>query len=182
MTEKEFLRGVANWDNYKPLLWMALQVTNKDILELGCGNFSTPLLQKFAHETGRVLRSYDFNEEWAGKFPGAIHVPDWTDFDFSKLISVALVDESPGEHRKISIRKLKDNCEIIVVHDSEPKGWNASDYRVRPLFGDFKYAVDIKSLDPQGAWATALSDTIDITQWIGVELGGYMIEALQVCE
>ena len=90
-----------------------------------------------------------------------------------------MVDESPGSQRRISIQRLRTNAEIIIVHDSEPKGWNASDYKVRPIFKDFKYVVEIKSKEPQGAWATALSETIDITKWIGLEIEGFKIVAYE---
>jgi hypothetical protein len=57
-----------------------------------------------------------------------------------------------------------------VIHDTEPIG--AGDYQVRPLFSKFKYKVEVQT---DGAWATALSNEIDITKWIGERFGDYTI-------
>lgn len=175
MTQESFLKDIGNWSNHRPLLWLALEATKGNVLELGCGDGSTPYLQQYCQDTKRHLLSLDSNKEWADKF-GASYAGDWSTYTEFNHISVALVDEAPGEHRKVSIEMLhKCQTEIVVVHDSEPRGWNASNYQVRPLFSKFKYAVDIKPNEIHGAWATALSDTIDLTKWIGIELGGYKI-------
>jgi hypothetical protein len=173
MDKAQFCKEISNWNNHRLLLWYALKSTKGDVIELGCGEGSTPFLDKYCQDNNRQLFSYDYNEDWASRYD-AIHVKDWSTFDWDKEYSVALVDESPGEQRKESIMKLKS--EIIVVHDSEPKGWNSSDYKVRELFHLFKYAVDVKSLEFGGAWATALSNTIDVTKWIGESYKEHKIE------
>lgn len=183
MTREEFLAGMDNWSSHRLLLWLALEETKypgDPILEMGVGAGSSPFLMKYCADTGGRLRyALDYSEEWAEKY-GAVHVENWDFFrlPLSRQWSVSLVDESPGNHRKESILLLK-NSEIIVVHDSEPAGSNASDYQVRPLFKDFKYIVDVKSVEPGGAWATALSNTIDITKWIGEKHGEYEVIEFQ---
>lgn len=164
MTKDEFLKDVGNWSNHRYLLWPTLEATKHlklPVLELGCGDGSTPFLQQYCRDNGLRLMSYDSNREWAKKF-GATYT-DWSMFGAISAIkySVALIDEAPGEHRRESIKMV--NAEVIVIHDSEPAGWNASDYRVRPLFNRFKYIKDHQSMKP-GAWATALSNTIDVTK------------------
>lgn len=176
MKREEFTKDIKDWDNHRGLLWLSLEATNGSVLELGCGDGSTPYLQKYCTE--RELTSLDYNKEWADKF-GATYVNDWNTVNLGSNISVALIDESPGEHRKESINYLTNNAEIIIVHDSEPKGWNCSNYEVRDLFGSFKYKVDVKSKEKEGAWATALSNTIDITKWIGEKFGEYEVIAYQ---
>lgn len=163
MTKQEFTQITSNWDSHRPLLWAALEATKHlklPVLELGCGEGSTPLLKWYCADEGLELFSYDYKKEWADKY-GAIYT-NWNGFDWSKKYSVVLIDESPGHHRKISLQNVK--AEVIVIHDSEPSGWNASDYQVRPLFGRFKYLVDFEQPKPQ-AWASALSDTVDVTKF-----------------
>lgn len=164
MNKEEFLKGVSPWCNHRHLLWEALELTKDSpypVLEMGCGDGSTPFLQAYCKHNGRELVSIDSNKEWAAKF-GAWYLPDWDKkqwFD-NKRYSVVLVDEAPGEHRRETLKAFNlfpDKFEIIVIHDSEPNGWNASDYQVRELFHIFKYQSDWKEEKPL-AWATWLSN------------------------
>jgi len=167
MTKQEFTKNIENWSSHRILLWEALEATKHlklPVLELGCGDGSTPYLMQYCEDNELELLSYDFNKEWADKF-GAVHVTDWaSQVDWKKEYSVALVDESPGHHRRESIRLLT-NTKIQILHDSEPLGWNASDYRVRNLFKDFKYFKDHTNEKPK-AWTSALSNVIDVTKWV----------------
>lgn len=163
MTKEEFLKGVSNWDNHRHLLWEALERTKASkapVLELGCGDGSTPFLKAYCAANGLELFSYDYNADWAAKF-GATHVTNWaTQAPWRKEFSVALVDESPGEHRKESL-KLLHHVAIVVIHDSEPAGWNSSDYQVRGQIEKFKYVRDLPG-STGGAWASMMSNFIDI--------------------
>lgn len=164
MTKEEFLKNIDDWSNHRLLLWDALEVTKNlglPVLELGCGNGSTPYLQQYCKDNKLVLRSYDFNKEWAEKF-GAKHVTNWDeDVNWNSRYAVVLVDESPGEHRKESLRLLSKHAMVIVCHDSEPPLWNASDYQVRPLLERFIFLKDI--IPEEGkAWATAVSNFLDL--------------------
>lgn len=169
MTKEEFLKGVDNWSSHRHLLWPALEATkhlNLPVLELGVGDGSTPFLRQYCRDEGLKLILFDYNKEWAEKY-GAIHT-NWVGPEFHDLIkkdiySVCLVDESPGEHRKGSL--ILVSAAITVIHDSEPIGWNSSDYQVRPLFSRFKYVKDLESEQKGGAWATALSNNYNVTKW-----------------
>lgn len=165
MSKEEFLKDIDGWCNHRELLWPALEATKHlklPVLELGCGHGSTPFLQTYCQANGLELFSYDFNSEWAAKF-NAIHVTNWeTQVAWRKEYSVVLIDESPGEHRKVSLSKLF-HAKIIVIHDSEPLGWNASNYQVRPLFDRFKYMKDLTAKKPE-AWSTSLSNFIDVSK------------------
>lgn len=165
MTKSEFINGVSNWDNHRLLLWPALEATkhlNLPVLELGCGDGSTPYLCQYCEDNNLQFFSYDSSEQWALKF-GSIFISDWNLFPWSKEFGVTLVDESPGEHRKESIAKL--NSKVIVAHDSEIEGWNSSDYKIRPLFNKFKYVKDLESVVNGGAWASVLSNDFDVTKF-----------------
>ncbi len=158
MTKEYFLKDIDNWSNHRYLLWPALEATKHlglPVLELGCGNGSTPYLQKYCIDNELRLWSYDFDKEWADKFD-AHHVTNWNNVRLDSHYGVVLVDHSPGEHRKEAIKRIT-NAKIIIVHDSEPVGWNASDYQVRPLFDMFQFKIDLTAPKPQ-AWATLLTN------------------------
>lgn len=166
MTKQEFLKDITNWSSHRHLLWPALEATKHlrlPVMELGAGKGSTPYLMKYCADNGLEFLSYDFSKEWAEEM-GSIHVTDWANqVEWKREYSVVLCDESPGEHRKESLRLLTET-KVIVLHDSEPLGWNGGDYRVRPLFKNFKYFKDHTEPKPH-AWATALSNTIDVSKW-----------------
>lgn len=166
MTKEQFQQGIDDWSNHRLLLWDALEATKNlqlPVMELGCGFGSTPFLQKYCEENKLQLRSYDYNQEWADKF-GAKRVTNWDeDVNWEARYSVVLVDESPGEHRKESLRLLAKHALVIVVHDSEPIGWNASDYQVRKVIEGFIFKHDIEAPRPK-AWATAISNYLDLKE------------------
>lgn len=163
---------------YYPLLHKALESTDGGVLELGMGHGSTPLLNEYCKKNRRMLASFDYNEEWRSKFDNILHKLHTSELvlDWEKVYlnypdaSVIFIDQSPGEERKVTIERYKDTTGILVIHDTEPTG--AGDYRVRPLFTLFKYKAEVETL---GAWATALSNEIDITKWKGETYGDYII-------
>lgn len=164
----DFLRNVQNWDNHRPLLWWALQQTESSslpILELGCGEGSTPYLQDYCKRTGRTLISYDYNKEWADKY-GAIHVTDWDKVHHPQY-SVILVDHSPGERRWIDIQLLADKTEYMVIHDSEPA---ATGYMLSKIWHLFPHRRDLVS---PGAWATLVSRRHPIPE---IQIQGFTIQ------
>lgn len=168
MTRKDFLNNFANWDNHRALLWPALEATSGIVLELGCGDGSTPYLHRYCEEKGRMLYSYDYDLNWSEKFKHFLspnHSIGWiTDWD---LVSeahpspdVVLVDHSPGERRYIDIERFANKAKILVIHDSEPA---ATGYMLAKIWHLFKYRIDYKT---EGAWATAVSNFIDVSKWV----------------
>ena len=140
-----------------------------DVGEFGSGFGSSPYLKKYCHDAKRNFFSYDNNTDWCEK-TGSKYV-QWDDPELYREYSVCLIDHAPGELRHEAIAILKDKVEILVVHDSEPVG--SGNYQLNKIWHLFKYIVHCKS---EGAWATALSNTIDVTKWSGQELAGFKIE------
>ena len=162
--------------SYYPLLYLALMETKKgDVIEMGTGHGSTKLLHDFCIGKRRLF-SYEEKEEWLNKFTdlsGKYHtltfVTDWDVVkDKHQEASVVFIDHAPGERRKDDIVNFKDINGILVCHDTEP----AADYgyQMRQHFSLFKYVVEVKT---NGAWATALSNTHDLTKWDGEVFGEY---------
>lgn len=161
MTKEFFTQIHSNWHSHRPLLYAALEATKHlqlPVLELGCGEGSTPRLQSYCQENNLQLFSYDSDPEYAKQY-GGVHVANWNNIPWRKEYSVALIDEAPGEHRRISIRSLQ-NTKILVCHDTEP----AADYgyKMRAELAKFKYMIDFTT---EGAWASAVSNFIDVTKW-----------------
>jgi hypothetical protein len=172
MKKEQFLKDINPWGNHRTLLWHALEATKHlklPVLELGSGPSSTPFLRQYCKDEGLFFETYETDRKWAVEMDSR-WVMSWDAETFwANRYGVCLLDLAPGEYRKIALMKL--NVEIIIIHDSEPKGWNASDYQVRPLFSKFKYVKDQEPKDEKkniakGApWTSALSNTIDVTKW-----------------
>lgn len=161
MTKEYFTQYDSNWHSHRPLLWLALEATKHfklPVLELGCGEGSTPRLQAYCKENDLELLSYDYNLDYAKQY-GATHITNWNNLPWRKNYGVVLVDESPGEHRKESI-KLLHHAKVLVVHDTEPAADHG--YRMRAELKKYRYFVDYQT---DGAWASAVSDFINVTQW-----------------
>ncbi len=177
-----FLKGVNSWSNHRPLLRLALCLTNGStymgnandpVLEFGAGNGSTPFLKKYCQDNNRDFYSYDSNKEWADKC-GSIHIDDWNKNEhiFTRC-SVAFVDEAPGEHRHKSLALLAYKAQIIVVHDTEEAG--AGNYMFDLVWPLFKKRINYNRLGG-GAGATLLSNFINLDGLDGCNIGGFELE------
>lgn len=172
MTQEDFIKDVGSWDNHRVLLWLALELTKGSplpVVEYGAGHGSTPFLRQYCEDAGRTFISYESNAEWAEKC-GSIYIPDWLTADVYKDCSVALVDSAPGEIRHEIIAILKDKVDVLTVHDSEPA---ATGYMLDKIWILYSYRVNLKS---EGAWASAVSNKIDLTQFDGTLIGKFKIE------
>lgn len=159
--------------SYLPLLFQAIAVSDAPLLECGMGDKSTLKLASL----GRAVVHYETNPEWFAKFdvPNKYLVePDsWVSLvNLHKSANpIVFLDQAPGESREKCIAELTTGFRgIIVAHDTEP----AADYgyKMRQHFHKFRYVVEVKT---DAAWATALSNSVDVTQWIGLQFGKYTI-------
>ena len=167
MRRNGFMKEMSGDNNHRLLLWDALEATKGNVVELGSGYGSTQYLRKYCKDTTRTFETYDYTEHWA-KLHGSTYINDWD--TINPKGSVILIDHSPGERRWIDIQRLKDSFEILVIHDSEPIG--AGDYRYENIWHLFKYRIDVKC---EGTWATAVSNTIDLSKFIGNKYNQYVI-------
>lgn len=162
MKKEDFQKGAINgWTNHMYFLWQALEAT-KDlklpVMELGCGHGSTPYIREYCKDEELEFLSYDLDQTWADKL-GSIGINDWENIAWRKDYSVVLVDESPGEHRKISLSRLH-HVKIVVAHDTEPAADHG--YQMRAELAKYKYQKDWESI---GAWASVVSNYIDVSKW-----------------
>ena len=164
----KFIENVQNWDNHRPLLWWALKETKgqtEPVLEMGCGEGSTPYLKSYLKTDKRKLISYDYSQEWADKY-NAIHVTDWDAIEHENY-SVILIDHSPGERRYLDVIKLANKCDYMIIHDTEPQ---ATGYMMDKVWHLFPYRRNLKT---EGAWSTIVSTKHEIPN---IEIKGFTIE------
>lgn len=185
--EFDFLKDVQNWSNHRPLMWLALNLTDEHgtVLELGCGHGSTPYLHKYCLQRHRKLITFDTNQEWLSEYlfmrsetHELVYRPDNHETDYflqqvttENKISVCLVDHAKGERRHSDIMAIADKVEIFIIHDTEPVG--AGNYMYDKIWHLFKYRINIKSA---GAWASIVSNVYDVTKYNGYHLGDFKLE------
>ncbi len=151
--------GQLDYGSHLPLLYLALENTEGMVVELGSGMSSTPMLKFYCSEKNRELVTYENNKEWAEQ-TGSIYTPTY----FKKLgkIGLIFVDSAPGEERKDLIEFYRKDADVVLLHDTETGV--RSIYGITEVLKSFKYRLDYT---PDGSPATtALSDTINVSEWI----------------
>lgn len=182
MTPQKYIGSVpddflpdSDWNSHRPLLWLALQHLNGLVVELGCGDGSTPLFCKEYCLSGRPFYSFETNKEWADKFKGITQLVD-SYFDQPSLppIDILFIDSAPGEERARLIEEYRYKAKVIIVHDTEPGAEYV--YHMKEVLSKFRYRRDLQG-KPQ---TTAVSDTYDFAEWQGLLNGEYLIDRKSV--
>jgi len=116
---------------HQPVLYAAMMNSSGPVLELGCGEGSTPLLHELCEQQGRRLITIDNNREWFDKYHSEyaterhqfIFADNWievlTDDRLDMSWGVVFVDQSPWEARHLSIRLFGDSTQYLVLHDCD---------------------------------------------------------------
>ena len=136
-----------DWSSHIPTLIRAIESTTGPVLELGTGISSTPLLHMLCFDQDRKLVSYDSDEKYINLFRKfrtkeheVIHVINWDEIE-AKIMSmhwgVVFVDHKPAEQRIVEIKKLANNADLIVIHDSQDPA-----YHYEEIYPLFKYRFD----------------------------------------
>lgn len=109
---------------------LAWAVTHSEgpILEFGMGYYSTPLIASLA--PNRMVVSADSSQEWRDRFQHLLTplhhlcvVPDWKAWtcpESQAKWGLVIVDHAPSARRQPEIMRMKDRCDLLMVHDSEP--------------------------------------------------------------
>lgn len=162
-----------------PLLAACVASTTGHILELGLGEYSTPLLHamalvgNFVHGEGRrprLLVSAEHDRAWFRRFTRFSHryhelnvVEDWAtweclgpDWDWD----VVLCDHGPAAARKVTLARVADTARLIVLHDTEKPAGEA--YGCGDLIRAFRY----KYSDGREASQTTVLSNVDDLAWL----------------
>ena len=153
---------MPHWGSHLPVLIKAMQFTTGDVVECGCGHYSTPFLHWACFDQNRMLKSYEGDEEWYNLFTRfqsknhlLQHVTDWDSIDLSTPIGLALIDHQPDERRWKEAQRLL-HADLVILHDAEEK--HEAAYGYDKLKGLFQYTWMYRKAKPMTGVA---SNTID---------------------
>ncbi len=149
----------VKWSSFMPALMKAVAGSQGEILEIGIGHFSTPILHEIGEITGRLVLSVEDNKEWmepfANRYASEKHQFYYGNYDKNlKMIAswcdpivkmgVTFIDNSPGgERRKKDFAMFLPLSEYVVVHDFHRENEEA----IRPLLEGVNYRV-FRDYDP----------------------------------
>ncbi|OGK52588.1 hypothetical protein A2966_03545 [Candidatus Roizmanbacteria bacterium RIFCSPLOWO2_01_FULL_41_22] len=140
--------------SYLPILIEVIQRSDGPVLEMGMGPFSTPVLHWLCIEMKRPLVSYDNNPEYFEEnkaFENGGHqvklVDSWDDADIENTLwGVAFLDHAPDYRRKEDAKRLANNVDYLILHDSEETKDKYFHYsEIYPLF---RYRYNYKRRSP----------------------------------
>jgi hypothetical protein len=99
--------------------------TEGGILELGCGDYSTPILAAIAKSQGRAFVSQASDAEWAKKYGALVQMIDWATWKPEGRWGMVFLDSEEDTGKRISrIPALASVTDVVVMHDAQ-----ASTYR-----------------------------------------------------
>ena len=151
-TPKHFPPGESS---HMAILIKVMEISQGDVLELGTGFFSTPLLHWLCNEQKRKLFSCESDPrfiEVAKNFITGSHsvqqVDNWDELDLeSKHWGVVFIDHAPGKRRHVELERMAQHADYVVVHDAEAKSdWHYNFTKGFPLY---KYRYDYKNAYPE---------------------------------
>jgi hypothetical protein len=146
-----------------PLLARAFEETQGPVVEFGTGYYSTTYLHWLCGIFNRKLLSVDSNYEWYTKMLDLkcdyhdIIIVDNYNYDLAPVDDtywgLVFIDHSPALRRPVEAIRMKDNAEIIVLHDTEPRTFEG--YGWGTMFPQFKYRYHYDKIKP---WTSAVSN------------------------
>lgn len=155
------------YSTHLPVLMEVMNRTYGDVLELGPGVFSTPVLHWMCETKKRNLLTIESDIKWLRfcrefyqtehhKF---LYVENWDQCKdvIDKQWDVVLVDHSPSERRIVEIRQLANKAKYIVCHDSDP--WKDREYHYSTIYPLFKYKFEFTEVSHN---TVLLSNFIDL--------------------
>ncbi len=138
--------------------------TTGPVLELGAGDYSTPLLHEICTAQNRMLITIEDDASWLARFKSlgskahafgrsTLGASGWP----AGFWNVVLVDHTPSD-RATALRIFEDSL-YLVVHDTEPT-LNPTDYPgLQAALAGFRYRRDFRDVEP---WTTVVSNTLPI--------------------
>jgi len=122
---------VDGYSTHQRLLVKYLMRTSGPIVEIGCGNYSTPIIHEIAAAQGRTVLTLDSDAAWLSKFAKYTtpwhtfqHVTSWDDWSPSGKFGLVFIDHTPGNRRPIEFIKLRDVSDVLILHDTEAGGYD----------------------------------------------------------
>lgn len=157
------IKHTKGWTTHMPMLIKTVQMSKGDVIEVGGGIFSTPLLHWLCKILNRKLITYENEPTFyrlAHEFQSPSHrirwIDNWDDMDFKTHRGVVFIDHHPSERRGIDVINYKDSADYIVMHDSEKPEKHSYD----KVWEHFKYVYHWKDCKP---WTSVVSNFKDLS-------------------
>lgn len=155
------------YSTHQRMLIAALGQYPGNVLEVGAGWGSTPLLHAYCTAMRRTLLTLDSNPDWIARFKHLeddqhklAHIPNFYEHLWLALnpwdgqrIGVALIDGRIYE-RDPAIRVLLDAADVLVLHDTEDPQYGMDEVLAELGKDRTIYRVDDKSVRP---WTSVVS-------------------------
>lgn len=168
---RDLAGGNPNYGTHAAALMTVVAHTEGLVFELGCGDYSTPLLHGICSVKKRYLLSADNNRSWLNLFEHLqsdwhkiVYVPatnanmsPWDTLGNDIHWSVVFIDHEPAMRRAVDIERLRKNSDIIVVHNTNLLWLN-----YEPVLQTFKYKYVYNYYTYT---TTVVSDTIDVREF-----------------
>lgn len=116
----------TSWGSHLVPLMACVTATRGSVLEVGVGNWSTPLLHCYCAAGGRKLVSADEDRGWAEKFAAfrvcghevrGVRYDQFIPEAAKQEWSVVFLDQSPGFRRAADALLFRDTADFILSHD-----------------------------------------------------------------
>jgi hypothetical protein len=122
-----------------PALIDAVLRTTGPVLELGAGEFSTPILHELVAKRGRPLFTVEADDVWRSRFHALVdgHPADHSKrmhiladslespgLQLPERLSVVLIDQAPAAERGVAVERFAGRADWLVCHD-----WGVAAYR-----------------------------------------------------
>lgn len=152
----------SSYETHQPYLLEAVKRTTGNVLELGSGDGSTPVLHELCAAADKLLVTVDSDAGWLAKYTHLAsdrHLFEHLAFPAStrwldEPWGVVFVDHAPGNNRYAAIERACSVAEYVVCHDTETLGYGLED-----LLNSCKYRKDFRYARP---WTTVVSDCREI--------------------
>ncbi len=149
---------------HQPILFYAVELTNKPVLEFGAGESSTRQLNGYPN---RIL-TIDDNIEWVERYKHLasdhhqfMFLPEYSTEGYfeslDKKWGVILVDSSTWDTRKIAIDILADKTDYMVIHDAN------FGHAINVDFDKFKNWIEFRRIGIDIPTTILASNRIDLT-------------------
>ncbi len=153
------------YGSHLPVITKLMDITSGPVLELGVGLYSTPYLHYECFTSKRELKSYESDAQWVRFFRDCRndyhevhHIENWDNLEINQFWDVVLIDHNPENRRKEEAKRLANNAQYIILHDSDTETDDLYGYsEIYPLF---KYRYDFTYCVPN---TTVLSNFVDLS-------------------
>lgn len=154
-----------HYSSHLPLLIKMVSVTTGDVLELGTGMFSTPVLHWMCVPDKRKLVSYEndkhyyeISKQYENEYHAVNYVEDWDKIDIEKPWDVVFIDHE-ADRRSKEVARIANFAKYVILHDT---CWrDERHYHYREIYSLFKYSYQFHLIRPK---TTVLSNFVDVNE------------------